>query len=164
VRTPRLAVLALALGGAWAGSAAAGPDADPTATPRAFIADVLGGDADAAAALMTADASIIDEVPPFAWNGQGACRRWLADYAAASRAAQDTNANVKLGDPIVATSDGDAAYVVFHAAETYKERGVRMAETARMTFALRREGGAWKIAAWAWAGRKPHTAAKADRP
>jgi hypothetical protein len=153
-------VAGLALGVA-AASAAAAQAEDLTVTPRAFIADALGGKAGDAAALMTADASIIDEVPPFAWNGAEACRRWLADYAAASAAAHDTNARVRLGDAIVSQSVGDTAYVVLHASETYKENGVRMAETGRMTFALRREGGAWKIAAWSWAGRKPHPAVKA---
>jgi hypothetical protein len=154
---------ALALGLSAASAAVAAPADDLMSAPRAFIADVLGGKADAAAALMTADASIIDEFPPFAWTGPGACGRWLADFAAANAAAHDTNTNVKLGDPIVATSVGDTAYLVVHAAETYKENGVRMAETARMAFALRREGGVWKIAAWAWAGRKPHPAVKAEK-
>ena len=67
-----------------------------------------------------------------------------------------TGGKVKLGDPIVAQAEGDTAYVVAPAGETYKQDGKRMAETARMVFALRREGGDWKIASWAWAGRQPN--------
>jgi hypothetical protein len=147
-----------------AGAASAAPSPDELmAAPRALIANLDAGKIDAAAATITADATMIDEFPPHAWSGPGAFKRWLSDYAASNAAAHVTNGKVKLGDPIVAQATGDVAYVVAAANETYKQSGVRMAETARMVFALRREEGAWKIAAWAWAwaGRKPHPAVKA---
>jgi hypothetical protein len=147
--------------GMTSGQASAAPSPDELmAAPRAFIDDLDTGKIDAAAAIMTADATMIDEFPPHAWSGPGAFKRWLSDYAASNAAAHVTNGKVKLGDPIVAEATGDVAYVVAAASETYKESGVRMAETARMVFALRREDGAWKITAWAWTGRMPHPAVK----
>jgi hypothetical protein len=138
----------------------AAPADELMTAPRAFVAGLDTGTIETAAAVMTADATMIDEFPPHAWSGPDAFKRWLADFAAANKAANIVAGKVKLGDPIVAEATGDVAYVVAAASETYKQNGVRMAETARMVFALRREGGTWKIAAWAWAGRQPHPAVK----
>jgi hypothetical protein len=132
--------------------------ADLMAAPRQFVASLNENKIDAAAATLTSDVSLIDEFAPHAWTGPDAFHHWLADYAATSKAAHMTIAKVKLGDPIVAEAQGDVAYVVAPASETYKQDGKRMAESARMVFALRQEGGAWKIAAAAWAGRRPHVA------
>jgi hypothetical protein len=155
-----LTVLATSLA---AGAVAAAPADDLMTAPRAFIARLDAAEIDAAAATMTTDPTILDEFPPHSWSGPDAFKRWLADYAAANKATYKTVGKVKLGDPIVAEATGDVAYVVAAASETYKENGVRMAETARMVFALRREGGTWKIASWAWAGRNPHPAVKAAK-
>jgi ketosteroid isomerase-like protein len=146
--------------GLLASGARAAPTDELMTAPRAFIAGLDAGKIDDAAATMTADATMIDEFPPHAWSGPDAFKRWLADFAASNTAAHITGGKVKLGDPIVEQATGDVAYVVAAASETYKQNGVRMAETARMVFALRREGGTWKIASWAWAGRKPHPAVK----
>jgi ketosteroid isomerase-like protein len=153
----------LVLGAAAAALACALPafaatPAELMAAPHQFIDNLDKGKIDAAAATMTADATMIDEFPPHAWSGPDAFKRWLADYASSNKAGHITDGKVKLGDPIVAEATGDVAYVVAAASETYKQNGKRMAETARMVFALKREGGAWKIAAWAWAGRQPHVA------
>ena len=142
--------------------------AELMAAPHQFVDSVDQGKFDLAAAVLTADATIIDEFPPHTWSGPDAFKHWGADYDATSKAAHMTNSHVKLGDPLVAEAEGDVAYVVAAASETYKQDGKAMAETARMAFALRREGGVWKITAFAWAGREPHLkgagAAKKPRP
>lgn len=154
MKTICLSILALALGAPLA-TAAATPD-ELMAAPRQFIAALDRNDTDAAAKTMTASPSFIDEFPPHAWSGPDAFKQWLGDYAAANKAGHITGGKVKLGAPIVAEAEGDTAYVVASAGETYKQDGKRMAETSRMVFALRREGGEWRIASWAWAGRQPH--------
>jgi ketosteroid isomerase-like protein len=130
--------------------------AELMAAPHKFVDSIEAGKFDQAAAVLTADVTIIDEFPPHAWSGADAFKHWGADYDATSKAAHMTNSHVKLGDPLVAQAEGDVAYVVAAASETYKQDGKRMAESSRMAFALRREGGVWKIAAFAWAGREPH--------
>jgi ketosteroid isomerase-like protein len=154
MKTIYLSVLALALGAPLA-TAAAMPD-ELMAAPRQFIAALDRNDMEAAAKTLTASPGFIDEFPPYAWNGPDAFKRWLADYAAANKAGHMTGGKVKLGAPIVAQAEGDTAYVVASASETYKQEAKRMAETSRMVFALRREDGSWKIVSWAWAGRQPH--------
>jgi ketosteroid isomerase-like protein len=154
MKTIYLSVLALALGIPLA-TFAATPD-ELMAAPRQFIAALDRNDLNAAAKTLTASPSFIDEFPPHAWSGADAFRQWGTDYAASNKAAKITGGKVKLGAPIVAQAEGDTAYVVASASETYKQDGKRMAETSRMVFALRREDGSWKIASWAWAGRQPH--------
>jgi ketosteroid isomerase-like protein len=154
MKTALVALLALALG---APTVFAATSDELMAAPREFIAALDRNDINAAAKTLTASPSFIDEFPPHAWSGPDAMKQWAADYAAANKAGHITGGKVKLGDPIVAQADGDTAYVVAAATETYKQDGKRTAETARMVFALRREGGgSWKIASWAWAGRMPH--------
>ncbi len=156
----RLMITAMAAALMAATTVAAAPTDDLMTVPKAFIDNLDAGKIDAAGATMTADVTIIDEFTPYAWSGPDAFKRWLADFGASNTAGHVVGAKVKLGDAIVTQAAGDTAYVVASAEETYKQNGVRMAETARMVFALRRDGGAWKIASWAWAGRKPHPAVK----
>lgn len=154
MKTACATLLALALAAPLA-TAAATPD-ELMAAPRAFIVALDRNDMNAAAKTLTASPSFIDEFPPHAWSGPDAFKQWLADYAAANKAGHITGGKVKLGAPIVAQAEGDTAYVVASAGETYKQGDKRMAETSRMVFALRREDGNWKIVSWAWAGRQPH--------
>jgi len=153
----RIGLVAAALSLIASAVSAATPD-ELMSAPRRFIDSLDKGDIPAASSTMTADVTMLDEFPPHAWSGPDALKHWLADYDSANKAAHITGGKVKLGDPIVAEATGDVAYVVATASETYKQDGKRMAESARMVFALRRDGGSWKIAAWAWAGRKPHAA------
>ena len=135
---------------------AAPTTAELMAAPHQFVDSIDKGKFDVAAAALTADVTIVDEFPPHAWSGPDAFKHWGADFDATSKAAHMTNDHVRLGDPLVAEAEGAVAYVVAAASETYKQDGKAMAETARVAFALRREGGVWKIAAFAWAGREPH--------
>jgi ketosteroid isomerase-like protein len=153
MKTALVALLAVALG---APTVFAATSDELMAAPREFIEALDRNDISAAAKTLTASPSFIDEFPPHAWSGPDAMKQWAADYAAANKAGHITGGKVKLGDPIVAQAEGDTAYVVAAATETYKQDDKRTAETARMVFALRREGGNWKIASWAWAGRQPH--------
>jgi ketosteroid isomerase-like protein len=153
----KLGLFAAALSLLASAVSAATPD-ELMSAPRRFIDSLDKGDIPTASSTMTADVTMLDEFPPHAWSGPDALKHWLADYDSANKAAHITDGKVKLGDPIVAEATGNVAYVVAAASETYKQDGKRMAESARMVFALRRDGGSWKIAAWAWAGRKPHVA------
>ncbi len=140
----RLMITAMAAALMAATTVAAAPTDDLMTVPKAFIDNLDAGKIDAAGATMTADVTIIDEFTPYAWSGPDAFKRWLADFGASNTAGHVVGAKVKLGDAIVTQAAGDTAYVVASAE----------------VFALRRDGGAWKIASWAWAGRKPHPAVK----
>lgn len=108
----------------------------------------------------TGDISITDEVPPFHWSGAKANDAWLADLEKHDKAEGVTDAKVKYSAPVRSEIAGDAAYVVVPVVYDYKAKGKPMTETARMTFVLHKESGAWKIAGWVWSGTKPHSSAK----
>src|ERR1700745_125729 len=120
MKTALLALLALAVG---APAAFAAPPDELMAAPRQFIAALDRNDIAAAGKTLTASPSFIDEFPPHAWSGPDALKQWATDYAAANKAGHITGGKVKLGDPIVAQAEGDTAYVVAAASETYKQDG-----------------------------------------
>jgi ketosteroid isomerase-like protein len=135
---------------------AASASQGPMAPIRQFISDFNKGDNAGAKATHVASPSIIDEVPPHAWNGPGAFDAWSGDLAKDATAHGDTGGKVTLGSTIKNQVDGDTAYVVIHATYSYDEKGQAMAEPASFTFALRHAAGGWKIASWAWNGTTPH--------
>jgi hypothetical protein len=153
-----LTVPTLALAVAAGGSVLAAPPADGVMTPiKTFLDDFNKGDTAGAAATQAPDVAIIDEFPPHAWHGATAFKDWAADLEKDAKAHGQTDQKVTLGRTVRSQVDGDTAYVVMAATFTYKEKGKAMVEPAQMAFALKKDGGAWKIAAWTWAGTTPHS-------
>jgi ketosteroid isomerase-like protein len=89
------------------------------------------------------DLVIIDEVPPFSWQGTGAFTAWNDDLASDAAANGITDQLVTLAAATRVESSGDRAYVVVPAVYTFKQKGVAMRESAQMTFALRKEAAGW---------------------
>jgi ketosteroid isomerase-like protein len=152
--------LALAAG---LGAQAAAP-AGPTAPIHQFIDSFNKGDVKAAEAAHTADAVMIDEVPPHVWRGPKAFQDWAAALDKDAKAKGQTDEKVTLGQTVRSQVDGDTAYVVIRATFTYNEKGKPMSEPAQMAFALHKVAGAWKISGWAWTGTVPHAAGGAAKP
>ncbi len=166
----RLAVIAsaalcgLALG---AGASHAAPAAKamaakgPAATVKQFIDAFDKGDMKAAEATHVAAPSILDEPPPHLWSGPGAFTAWAGDLQKDAMAHGQSGNKATLGKLSRQQIDGDTAYVVFPATYSYKEKGVAMTESAKMVYSLKKDGDAWKITSWAWAGVIPHPVAAA---
>jgi Domain of unknown function (DUF4440) len=153
------ATLTLALAAAIGGPAlAAPPDAGVMTPIKTFVDDFNKGDVDGAAAAHAASVAIIDEIPPHTWNGKSAFKDWAAAVDKDAKAHGQTEQKVTLGKTVRSQVDGDTAYVVVAATFTYKENGKAMVEPAQWAFALKKDGDAWKIAAWTWAGTKPRPA------
>jgi SnoaL-like domain len=164
-RAARTILIAVGLSAVGVAGQAAPAAKGPMAPIRQFIDDFNKGDSAGAKAAHVASPSIIDEVPPHAWNGPGAFDAWSGDLAKDATAHGDTGGKVTLGSTIKSQVDGDTAYVVIHATYAYDEKGQAMAEPASFTFALRHAAGGWKIASWAWNGTTPHAVkAKASAP
>ncbi len=102
--------------------------------------------------------TIIDEVPPFHWSGAKAHDEWLAALQSYDKANGVSDAKVNLGSIVRTESHGDSGYVVAAVTYPFQQKGKSMTESAHMTFALHKEGGAWKIAGWVWSGSEPHEA------
>jgi hypothetical protein len=129
-------LLAIVLLSAAATTAAPVPTSADVITPiRQFIDGFNNGDTKSAfAAYATGDITIVDEFAPHRWLGPHAAQEWAAAYEKHSSATGVTDGIVKYGPPTPLTEEG------------------------QMTFVLRTEAGAWKIAGWTWTGVKPHPA------
>jgi len=143
----------VALCAATAGAA----DEKPSATVQKFIDSFNKGDGAAAAAThsASADLSIVDEVPPYQWNGPQAFQSWAAALEAESKKNGITDERVTLSPPTRELVSGDKAYVIVPAVYTFKQAGKPMSEKAQMTVALKKETGGWLIHGWTWTGPNP---------
>ena len=136
---------------------AAAGDAQPADAVHQFIDNFNKGDVAAAEASHSTATSvtIIDEVPPYQWQGRDAFKTWLADLTKHDTAAGITDGNVKLVKQVREEISGDHAYVVMDTEYTYKAKGAAMREPSQMTFSLKKEGAAWRITGWTFSGPKP---------
>ena len=137
-------------------SAAAAANAELAAPIHQFIDAFNKGDGKTAGAThLAAGVTIIDEVPPYIWQGPKAFETWAADLTKNDAAAGITEEKVTLGAVTREVVSPDAAYVIVAATYSFKQKGVAMREPAQMTFALKKDSGVWKIAGWTWTGPDP---------
>jgi ketosteroid isomerase-like protein len=150
----RLAVVALvaAFVAVLSGAPARASDkADVMATVHQFIDGFNKGDVKSALATCADPVSILDEFPPYAWQGPTACLDWSNAYDADAKANGITDGIVILGTPWHVDVTGDRAYVVGPATYTYKQHGRPVTEAnAVYTLALHKVAAGWRITAWAW--------------
>jgi ketosteroid isomerase-like protein len=144
--------LALGLVMLTAGSALASETTDVIATVHQFVDGFNKGDAKSALAACADQTSIVDEFPPYAWDGAGACSKWANDYEADARKNGITDGVVTLDKPRHVEVTGDRAYVVFPTSYAYKQNGKAMKEAhSTFTLVLQKGSSGWRITAWAWA-------------
>jgi hypothetical protein len=131
---------------------AAGPDKTAVmASVQQFVEAFNKGDTKAAAAVCADHTSIIDEFPPYEWQGAGVCTKWLTDYDADARKNGITDAVVNLGAAKHVDVVADRAYVVVPAEYAFKQQGKAMKETGSLlTVALQKSAAGWRITGWAW--------------
>jgi ketosteroid isomerase-like protein len=124
----------------------------PAAAVQAYIDAFNRGDAAAMAACFAAEGSILDGMAPHLWIGPDAATDWYRDVLAEGAHLDAGDYHATLGDPLHDNVTGDAAYFVAPASMTFRFKDRQSTQTgATFTFALRKEGGGWRIAAWAWA-------------
>jgi ketosteroid isomerase-like protein len=124
----------------------------PVAAVGRYIDAFNKGDVDAMAECFAPSATILDGMAPHVWHGASAARDWHRDVLIEGEHAGAGDYRVSIGAPLHADITGDAAYVVLPATMTFKVRGQPVTQTGAVyTVALRRIGGEWRIAAWAWA-------------
>lgn len=108
-------------------------------------------DIDAMAALCAVPCSILDGLPPHAWQGPSAIRDWHSDVMA-DASHQNMNYKVVLDTPLHNEVHGEDAYVVAPASLTTKIKDkIHVQSGAIFTLALHKYADGWRITAWAWA-------------
>ena len=122
-----------------------------TTTVQHFVDSFNKGDTATAKAVCADQTAIIDEFPPYQWNGTGACAKWMADYDTDAKKNSITDGVVNLGTPRHVDVAGNRAYVVVPADYAYKEKGKPVKETAStLTIVLTKSAAGWRISAWTW--------------
>ena len=152
----RLYIRALPLAVLAFGMVAAHAQSTPEAAVRSFMDGFNAGDMAKAAAINSpSGTNIIDEFPPYTWNGAKAFDDWSAAFDANSKALGVTDPKVTLGAPVVKNITSGQAYLTYPSLYTYKLKGISMHETGHVAIVLRKEASAWKIAGWTWTGTVP---------
>jgi ketosteroid isomerase-like protein len=137
-----------------AGSAAASEKDDIVAPVRQFIDGFNKGDEKTALAACASPAFIVDEFPPYAWQGAAACADWARDFDANAKQDVITDPVVTLQKPRHVQVTGDRAYVVVPANYDYKQKGKKMSQKgSTFTAALQKGPAGWRITAWTWSTR-----------
>jgi hypothetical protein len=143
-----VAVLAIV---ASAGPAAASEQTDVMAVVHQFIDGFNKGDTKTALATCASPASILDEFPPYAWQGATACSDWASDFDAWAKKNAITDPVVKLAKPKHLDIAADRAYVVVPASFSFKQKGKPTTESGSiLTVALQKSAAGWHITGWAW--------------
>jgi ketosteroid isomerase-like protein len=146
----RTIILALAVILATA-SAGATDKADVVKTVRQFVDGFNQGDIQAALGTCASPAAIIDEFPPYSWQGATACADWVRDYDAGAKQQGMTGGRVTMGKPLFVEVTGDRGYAIFPVSFHYRQKGKPVTERgARLTVALQKQGTDWKITVWTW--------------
>jgi hypothetical protein len=135
-----------------AGPAVASDQTDAMAAVSQFIDGFNKGDVKTALAICAAQAAIIDEFPPYSWQGPTACSDWANDFDANSKKEKITDPVVTLGKAKHVDVTADRAYVVVPATYKFKVNGKRQSENgSTFTVALQKVAAGWRITGWAWA-------------
>ena len=126
-------------------------DAAVQAPVLTMVAAFNKGDVALAKSTHVAAPSILDEVTaPYIWTGAGAFDGWIGALGKTEATLGRTDGLVAVGPVTRETVMGDHAYLIFPSTYDFKQAGKAMRETGSMTFALIKQGAAWKIAAWSW--------------
>jgi len=137
-----------------AGTAAASDKDDAFAPVKQFIDGFNKGDAKSALATCASPVAIVDEFPPYAWQGANACADWAADFEANAKKNAITDSVVTLHKPRHVEVSGDRAYVVVPADYAYKVNGKKASQKGSvMAAALKKGPDGWRITGWSWATR-----------
>jgi len=130
---------------------AASDQTDVITVVQRFIDALNKGDVKTACSTCATPSSIVDEFPPYGWQGATACADWASDFDGFNKKTGVTDPAVTLGKPRHVDVTGDRAYAVVPASYSYKEKGKKLTESGSLfTAALQKSSAGWVITGWAW--------------
>ena len=144
------ALLVLGLSPCIASAAAIAPPAAIVKLSNVVVEVANSGNASALAGVLTNDAVVVDENPPFVWRGAGAGAAWWSVVEAVTRKAKIAHlkpVNVRLGE---FKQSGSDAYLVQSMTITAIAGGKPFAEAGTMTYTFHESGGKWLISTMVW--------------
>lgn len=146
----RIVLLALSAAFMVVAPAVASDDAAVVSRVRKLVEAWNRNDAGALAASLSASPVIIDEYPPYHWQGPLALQDWSNDYAAMAELSGLTNPFVTLAAPSAVDVSGNSAYVVVPAVYSATHDSQIVHQKGVMTLALRRDSQDWRVTAFTW--------------
>ena len=149
IRTFTAILFALGL----AAPAVAGGNADVLLPLQQFAQGMNSADYKLAGSGFIEDASILDDMAPFHWQGKGSTVQWLAAIESAIKAGGTQGFAMKLGKPRQVQVKGDVAYASVPTAFRYTINGQVGKGSNVTTVVLKKVGEGWKITAFAVAGQ-----------
>jgi ketosteroid isomerase-like protein len=144
-----LAALTLVFAAAPLGVQAAPAD-DAKATVQRFVDGMNTGDF-RVLSLCTPSATVIDDIPPYAWSGPGGCTRWFNDLVANMKDLGTTAVRATFDQASTADVHDKTAYLVFPARFAITSKGVVTTKTGVMTFVMEQGADGWKFTHFTWA-------------
>jgi len=146
-----IVAFAIALAVAPAAASDKTEKAEVMATVNKFNDNMNKGDTKTALDACASPASIVDEFPPYGWQGATACADWANAFDADNKKNAVTDPKATFGKPRHVDITGDRAYVVVPASFAFKQKGKRVTETgSTLTAALQKGADGWRITGWAW--------------
>jgi hypothetical protein len=120
-----------------------------------FVEEVNIGHLHAALKHFTSDATIVEDIAPFRWQGPGAGGEWLTAMAANAERLNVSSVAMQLGPPKRIEVAGSTAYAIFDGVVLLDTVDTQLREVGSLTFALERRSQQWLIAALIWTGERP---------
>jgi len=117
---------------------------------QAALAALNNGNPKILSGIYASNATVIDEFPPYSWNGSSAGTQWFADFEKFSKQIGLTSAKGALLAVKNFNQSGDRAYIVVPTNFGGMVKGKAMKETGTWTFTLQRSGSAWTIVTQSW--------------
>ena len=128
---------------------------DPLTAVQTYLDAFNRQDASGMAACFAERGVILDGMAPHLWTGPSAATDWWRDVLAEGEHVGASGYHVAIADPAHNAVTGDSAYLVAPATMSFDLNGRQITQTgATITFALTKEDGGWRIAAWAWSKGK----------
>jgi ketosteroid isomerase-like protein len=126
--------------------------ADIRSAIAAFVDAVNRGDQAGAAARLTDDVTIVEDLPPFHWHGPKAASEWMLAMFHNAQSAGLAGVVMQLGDASRTEADGVYGYAIFDGMLICSGTGPALRAAGVLTFALIREDGGWLIRSFTWSG------------
>lgn len=100
--------------------------------------------------LYASDATFVDDLSPFVWDGSSAGSRWYAKAMRYLKAHGITDIHGVLGTPVESNVQGNSAYVILPVTWSGTANGKPFTQHGNYTFTLQKTGSNWLITSQTW--------------
>lgn len=127
------------------------PDPALAALPGKIVAIMNSSNPGALQTMCAANATIVDEFPPYLWTGAGSCAKYTTAFKGFLAQAKLTGLSGGVTGTPYTDSSGNNGYVTAHIHFTGKMAGKPAVDDGWWAIVAVKSGGTWKIASISWA-------------